>query len=489
MSGRSKEVQQRLKKLESNLRNESPLLVDAVKGFKELDLIAYRLGLLNKNQSHGTDIPWWPLVTVLGTDSIGKTSFLNTYLNYDLLDTENPEDEEKFTVISYARGDESRNLPGVALDADPRFPFYKIADELEKVIPGSEQNVNDCLQLKTCPSKQAQGYIFINSPKAGFDTKCLSTLKISDRIIDMSDLVLVFIDANKAQSSEQHDALEQLLSSEASRKYASKFVFILNRSDSEGDDESIKEITEFCQNILSEEKLSSAKILTLKAKNAKDAKDVKDNSSPSGESNLLEKGFEGDTEEVLARIEQIYVDRIYRVLGNLHNQTRNLEHHTVSKLSGLIRKWEKGVLWRDIFIFSFLGIIALVYSYTEGLIFTDKPEASPLAGILETFQDNISLSITAGLFLFTALLVIHFTMRFLSKRSIIADLEYAGDGQDSENMKKAFQKNTRLYRSIFRPNIVGWNYFTRKRLRSILIKADTAIQKMNDKYTRPSGKD
>jgi len=71
----------------------------------------------------------------------------------------------------------------------------------------------------------------------------------------------------------------------------------------------------------------------------------------------------------------------------------------------------------------------------------------------------------------------------------MADLEYASNGQESENMKKAFQKNTRLYRSIFRPNVVGWNYFTRKRLRSILNKADSAIQKMNDKYTRPSGKD
>ncbi len=482
MSGRSKEVQHRLKKLESHLRNESPLLVDAVKGFKELDLIAYQLGLLNKNQSHATDIPWWPLVSVLGTDSKGKASFLNTYLNYDLLDTQNPEDEEKFTVISYARGNESRNLPGVALDADPRFPFYKMADKLEKTIPDSDQNVNDCLQLKTCPTKQAQGYIFINSPKAGFDTKCLSTVKISDHIIDMSDLVLVFIDANKAQLSEQQDALEQLLSNEASRKYASKFVFILNRSDSDGDAKSNKKITEFCQNVLSEEKLSSAKVLTLQANNSNE-------STTTSESNLLETVFKGDTEEVSARIEQIYVDRIYRVLGNLHNQARNLEHRTVSKLSALIRKWEKGVLWRDGFIFSFLGLIALVYSYSEGFLFTDKPATSPLVSILEKFQDNISLSITAGIFFFMVVLVIHYTMRFLSKRSIIADLEYASQDQESENIKKAFKKNTRLYRSIFRPNIVGWTFITRKRLRKILNKADTAIQKMNDKYTRPSGKE
>ncbi len=482
MSGRSKEVQHRLKKLESHLRNESPLLVDAVKGFKELDLIAYRLGLLNKNQSHATDIPWWPLVSVLGSDSKGKVSFLNTYLNYDLLDTENPEDEEKFTVISYARGNESRNLPGVALDADPRFPFYKMADKLEQTIPDSDQNVNDCLQLKTCPTKQAQGYIFINSPKAGFDTKCVSTVKISDHIIGMSDLVLVFIDANKAELSEQQDALEQLLSNKASRKYASKFVFILNRTDSDGDAKSNKEIAEFCQNVLSEEKLSSAKVLTLQANNSNE-------STASSECNPLETAFKGDTEEVLARIAQIYVDRIYRVLGNLHNQTRNLEQHTVSKLSALIRKWEKGVLWRDSFIFSFLGIIALVYSYSEGFLFTDKPATSPLASILEKFQDNISLSITAGIFFFMIVLVIHYTMRFLSKRSIIADLEYASQDQENENIKMAFKKNTRLYRSIFRPNIVGWTFFTRKRLRSILNRADTAIQKMNDKYTRPSGKE
>ena len=167
MFGASKEIRHRLQKLENHLHEESPLLVDAVKGFKELDKIAYRLGLLDCDDSYTTQIPWWPLVSVLGTYSAGKSTFLNSYINYPLQNTGSQAVDEKFTVISYGNENDSRTLPGIALDADPRFPFYQMADELEKVAPGDGARVNAYLQLKTCPSEQARGYIFIDSP--GFD--------------------------------------------------------------------------------------------------------------------------------------------------------------------------------------------------------------------------------------------------------------------------------------------------------------------------------
>ena len=150
MFGASKEIRHRLQHLERHLQNESPLLVDAVKGFKELDRIAYRLGLLDRDQSYTTQIPWWPLVSVLGTYSAGKSTFLNSYLNYSLQNTGNQAVDDKFTVISFTNEGESRTLPGIALDADPRFPFYQMADELDKVAPGDGERVNAYLQLKTC---------------------------------------------------------------------------------------------------------------------------------------------------------------------------------------------------------------------------------------------------------------------------------------------------------------------------------------------------
>ncbi|MCP4458954.1 MAG: dynamin family protein, partial [Cytophagales bacterium] len=175
------------------LINESPLLVDAVRGFIELDQVAYRLGLLNKTQSFATQIPWWPLITVLGTDTLDKSNFLKSYLGDSIVEDESQDSDEKFTVYCYANGDESRILPGIALDADPRFPFYQISDELEKLSPGNGANVNNCLQLKTNSSAQLQGYTYVDVPSFRSGTQCAETLTLTDHIIDVSDLVLVFV--------------------------------------------------------------------------------------------------------------------------------------------------------------------------------------------------------------------------------------------------------------------------------------------------------
>jgi len=480
MFGRSKDVLQRLKNLENHLQNESPLLVDAVKGFRDLDKVAYRLGLLDKELSFASQVPWWPLISILGSDTKGKASFINNYLDYDAIDSSAPEDEEKFTLISYAKGNESRNLPGVALDADPRFPFYQMASKLDKVAPGNGQNIGDCLQMKTCPSKKLQGYLFINAPDSGFETKSASAGTITEHIIDLSDLILVFIDAEQEFSSGQQDVLERLLSNKTLQKNANKVVFILNKSHSETDEDNNDDITKFCQNVLSEKRQSSAKVLTLKQKNRPDDKVNEERSA-------LERNYRGDTTELLNRIQQIYVDRIYRVLGNLHNQARNLEQQTIPKLSSLIRKWERGVIWRDIFIFCFLALAAAAVSYSQGLFETEFTKNAWLSQWLENINSNPSFAITLGIFTTVIVLALHYAMRFLSSRSIMGDLEYAADAGDNVNLKNAFSRNTRLYRSIFRPDVVGWHRFTRNRLRRVLKKADEGLQKMNDKYTRPSG--
>ncbi len=76
-----KSIRDRLTKLESHLNNENPLLLDVVSRFKKLDTVAYKMGLLDTNESYATSIPWWPLVSVLGTFSAGKSSFINTLFN------------------------------------------------------------------------------------------------------------------------------------------------------------------------------------------------------------------------------------------------------------------------------------------------------------------------------------------------------------------------------------------------------------------------
>ena len=60
-----KESGRKLRTLKEHLRQENPLLVDAVEDFLSLDKIGHRMGLLKPGQSYAGQIAWWPLVSVL----------------------------------------------------------------------------------------------------------------------------------------------------------------------------------------------------------------------------------------------------------------------------------------------------------------------------------------------------------------------------------------------------------------------------------------
>ena len=76
-------INQRLKNLESHLQQENPVLLRTVQSFRELR-VAYGMGLLDTGESFATRIPWWPLISILGTFSAGKSSFVNYYLGKPL---------------------------------------------------------------------------------------------------------------------------------------------------------------------------------------------------------------------------------------------------------------------------------------------------------------------------------------------------------------------------------------------------------------------
>ena len=114
-------IEQRIRSLEHHLERENPVLLESVHSFRELDAVAYRLGLLDRDESYATRVSWWPLISVLGTFSSGKSTFINNYLGARLQSTGNQAVDDKFTVITYSNDGTSRVLPGLSLDADPRF--------------------------------------------------------------------------------------------------------------------------------------------------------------------------------------------------------------------------------------------------------------------------------------------------------------------------------------------------------------------------------
>ena len=147
MSPAGRLLEERLRQLETHLEQENPVLLKTVQSFRQLDRVARSMGLLDRGESFATQIPWWPMISVLGTFSSGKSTFINHFLDFDLQRTGNQAVDDRFTVICYSHAETAHALPGVALDSDPRFPFYQISTDLEEVAEGEGRRIDAYLQL------------------------------------------------------------------------------------------------------------------------------------------------------------------------------------------------------------------------------------------------------------------------------------------------------------------------------------------------------
>ena len=344
LAGPDANLKARIKSLRHHLSTENPLLVSVVDQFCELDKIAYRLGLISNKQSYTTDISWWPLISVLGTFSAGKSTFINHYVKTDLQKTGNQAVDDKFTAICFSSDGKIRVLPGLALDADPRFPFYQISEEIEKVAAGEGSRIDTYLQLKTCPSDLIKGKILIDSPGFDADAQRTSTLRITDHIINLSDLVLVLFDARHPEPGAMRDTLEHLVAGTVHRNDANKILFILNQIYTTAVEDNAEEVVAAWQRALTHGGLVSGRFYA--TYNEEVAVSIEDK----GLRERYQRKRDADLSEIYQRIAEVSVERVYRIIGSLENTANQIESNIVSQVREAVSTWIKRVLLIDVFI-------------------------------------------------------------------------------------------------------------------------------------------
>lgn len=471
----NRNVKERIESLRGHLADENPILIDVISSFQELDKVAYSLGLLKRDESYATKIAWWPMVSILGTFSAGKSTFINHFVGQKLQKTGNQAVDDKFTVICYTQDIGPRVLPGLALDADPRFPFYQISEEIEKVASGEGGRVDTYLQLKTCPSESIRGKILIDSPGFDADQQRNSTLRITDHIIDLSDLVLVFFDARHPEPGAMHDTLEHLVAGTVRRNDANKILFILNQIDTTAREDNAEDVIAAWQRALAQCGLASGRFYTIYNDEV---------AMPMEDENLKQRyqsKRDADMKDIQQRIAEVSVERVYRIIGSLENIANQIEHKVVPELRTLLKTWSKRVLVLDaiVLIPTLILLLWMTISagYWQGLSF-----APPWLGIFGSPTVDI---IVLLLIIVLGIGAFHYWMRKLvaqfMARKFKKDKGVAGD------LGRAFLSNTRYWRSIFIHRPRGWNRFTRKHVVNSREAADHFVQILNDKYTHPSG--
>ncbi len=472
MASPSHLIESRLQHLERHLEQENPVLLKTVKSFRQLDGIAYRMGLLGPEDSYTAHIPWWPLISVLGTFSAGKSTFINHYLGIDLQRSGNQAVDDKFTVICYNRETTAHALPGIALDSDPRFPFYQISEEIEKVEKGEGDRIDAYLQLKACPSDHLRGKILIDSPGFDADAQRTATLRLTDHIIDLADLVLVFFDARHPEPGAMRDTLDHLVSDTISRTDSSKFLYILNQIDTTANEDNPEDVIAAWQRALGERGLTAGRFYTIYSPKT---------SIPINDEALrqrYESKRDADLGEIHGRMHQVEVQRAYRIVASLERMAHDIEEKAVPALNQAISKWRQRTLIGDAIVFGLLGTGLLIYIIQNSL-FQHPPG----------WLGNPSITYGVGLVALLGAMGIHYSIRNLTARTLMHFLRQKNSELEimRSDLTAAFKKCISPWRSIFAPAPAGWSRRTRKRLGEIIDHTDDYVQSLNDRFTNPSG--
>ncbi|HIE35280.1 MAG TPA: dynamin family protein [Campylobacterales bacterium] len=431
---------ERYKKLKYHLLQENKILVDAIDEYEKLDKIAKKIGFLEENKTFTQDISWWPLISVLGTFSSGKSSFINEYIDQNIQSTGNQAVDDKFTVVCYSNTKDVITLPGIALDADPRFPFYNISKEIEKI--DSEANINKYLQLKGVNSENIKGKILIDSPGFDADTQRDEILKITEHIIDISDLVMIFFDARHPEPGAMRDTLNHLVEVSKNHKDSDKVLYILNQIDTCSKENNLEDIIGSWQRALAQKGIVSGKFYA-----------IYNESVATIEDENLKRKKEKDLQEILEKMDNVLIDRSYRIIKNIKTKAKDMLN-AIPRLKEKLNRFKNTLLIFDIAIFILLAL---------GLFFINE-----LISSTNIFYAIVALFILV--FIFLHFKAKSFISKFIAKRV------------DDEFLKQAFIFQTKWYKPyLLAPSRVT-NRSIKNSLEKLIEDSKLYIQRLNDQF-------
>jgi len=452
---------ERYKKLKEYLSIENPVLLDVIDKYQELDGIAYTVGLMESTKTYTEHISWWPMISILGTFSAGKSTFINEYIGAEIQESGNQAIDDKFTVICYGDNEETITLPGLALDADPRFPFYNISEEVNKVDPGEGNRVNMYLQLKSLNSEKVRGKILIDSPGFDADSQRDAILKITNHIVEMSDLVLIFFDARHPEPGAMRDTLEHLVSTTIRHRDANKVLYILNQIDTTAKEDNLEDVIGSWQRALSQEGLVSGNFYGIYSEQAASIADE-------GLQMRLKSKKDTDVAKILDRMDKVGIERAYRIVKALDDFAKEIKEEKIPVLREVLEGWRSKLVVTDLVTWGIFILLAGLMEIKRGWL-------------SHAFENSLMVG---GIFflLLIVWLAIHVKAgNFFAKR---AARKFE---QKDPTISRAILHNTTFFRSLFGFG-KKWHHNTIEQIDKLIAKSKESIQKLNDQYVSPSGK-
>ena len=452
-------LQERYDRLKQHLSEENPLLLSVTDKYMVLDKVGHKTGLLAPDESYTSHISWWPLISVLGTFSAGKSTFINDFIGQKVQTSGNQAVDDKFTALCFGKSDEPTTLPGMALDADPRFPFYNVSEEVNKVQLGEGDRVNQYLQLKTVKSEALKGKILIDSPGFDADSQRDTILRLTSHIIDMSDLVLIFFDARHPEPGAMRDTLDQLVKSAMSHTDADKVLYVLNQIDTTAQEDNLEDVIGAWQRAMAQKGLISGSFYTIfneKSMSHIDDEAVKER---------LMKKKDADLARILSRIDKVGTERAYRIVRALEDIAKSLKDDKMISLHEALQKWSRNVVWGN------MAVAALLV----GTLVALEVQSGWLSASITVLTLALGFASFVGIYA-------HFSIR-----KFMADRISKSWEEKDPNVARAIRHNTRWWKPIFAPTLKSWGKKEKRSLDKLVDQSKLMIQELNDQFISPSG--
>ncbi len=328
-----KMVSKHLINIEKQFASTDPVLQKAVKVFQELDEVEFEMGLIDNDETTARKHSWWPLISTLGGYSSAKSEFINRYLGIHLHSS-----RHKFTVLQYTPQATSATLPGNALDADHRLPFYQISRNIEQVANGEGSKLNTYLELITINNPKLKTKLLIDAPVISPTAENKATGLLRKHVINISDLVLVFTDLFEADPS----LISETVANIVEQQDSNKFIFVIDHSEITLDPHKSQEIAAAWQRRLTEFGIHTGQFVVL---------------SQNSDLSLIDQ-----------RINNLNNDRTYRILANLEKGIRDIDDVVINEVEASITTWKERCNASTLIILGFLIMLLLFAEIAMGIL-------------------------------------------------------------------------------------------------------------------------
>ena len=272
--------------------------------------------------------------------------------------------------------------------------------------------------------------------------------------------------------------LEHLVRQTIHHRDISKFVFVLNQMDNTAREDNPEEVFAAWQRALSHCGLTAGSCFAIY--NPELAVAIEDDKVRSRLERRREEGFKLITN----RMEQVAVERAYRIVGMLRESAVSLEQEIVPIVTRYTEKWRRMTLFMDGMVFGLFLVLLTALFFWPGFL-----DGKALPGFLDKIRDQrASLQIGLALVLLGGVGYVHYLLRRRAANWVSRQmLSQVNDPILRDNYAQAFRRNSRWYRSLFHRRPAGWGRRAQRALNKVFENVDAYIRTLNDAYTNPSG--